>query len=439
MPYKTIFNHKIVPLSAAFAFSAIASLAFSATIAGATGQQSGNGAGVGSNTSGNLISSAANWWEEGKSDPVIHLIVNKELQKVAVYSNGRLISQSKVSTGKQGYETPGGIFSILSKNKVHFSNIYARAPMPFMQRLTWSGIAFHKSNSVPAYPASHGCIRLPGKFASKLFKFTDHGAQVIITRLEVEPKVFYSPDLFDFATGNALVTNSLKPGESVVSGNVKAAGGEDQKPVRVLLTRNSGREKLTEIQTILNELNYDAGEPDGWMGPQTAKAIRAFQKDYKHDVTGALNDELMGQLYRATGRGKPKNGHVYVRLNKEPLFDMAVVLADEKTPLGTHHFTAVIPKENPGNAGSNPPYWLQVSIEETGWAGRDKEDATPPSSARDALARFELPAELKARISGMMVHGSTVVISDQGISRETVAKGTDFIVLTKSGKKLAQN
>lgn len=391
-------------------------------------------------SSGGLLAiKKANWWEEGQKEPVIHLVIDKGLQTVSVYSNERLISKSNVSTGKEGYETPGGIFSILSKNRTHFSNIYANSPMPFMQRLTWSGIALHKSKSVPDYPASHGCIRLPSAFASQLFKFTRNGAQVIVTRLDVRPEKFSSPDLFSIGIGSIPGSKNLRPTFPVVASAGKSLPVVSTKPLRVLLTRNSGREKLTETQKILNELGYDAGDADGWMGPQTGRAIKAFQTDYKHNKSGALSDGLLRQLYSATGRGEPKNGHVYVRRNKKPLFDMAVVLTDEKVPLGTHHFTAVYPDESAGeNAGGNDddikasrPYWLSMTIEQTGWAGRDEGDFTSPSTARRALARFKLPDDLKQKISAMIIQGSTVSIADQGISKETVATGTDFIVLTK--------
>ena len=91
-------------------------------------------------------------------------------------TESRGLNHFAFSSGKSGYSTPSGVFSILSKNRYHYSNIYRGAPMPYMQRLTWSGIAFHGSNSVPKdRPASHGCIRLPHSFASQLFKFTEKG------------------------------------------------------------------------------------------------------------------------------------------------------------------------------------------------------------------------------------------------------------------------
>jgi lipoprotein-anchoring transpeptidase ErfK/SrfK len=100
-------------------------------------------------------------------------------QQAYVYRNGVRIGHSPVSTGKSGYETPTGSFNILQKKKKHKSNLYDDADMPFMQRLTWDGIALH-AGRVPNYPASHGCIRFPHTFASKLYGITRLGSRVVI-------------------------------------------------------------------------------------------------------------------------------------------------------------------------------------------------------------------------------------------------------------------
>ncbi|WP_435417619.1 L,D-transpeptidase family protein [Parerythrobacter aurantius] len=99
------------------------------------------------------------------------VIVSKPSQQMHVFANGALWRSSPVSTGKKGKETPSGVFAILQKKTFHRSNVYSNAPMPFMQRLTWDGIAIHAGH-VPGYPASHGCIRLPADFAKELFDLT---------------------------------------------------------------------------------------------------------------------------------------------------------------------------------------------------------------------------------------------------------------------------
>src|SRR3977135_2868623 len=94
-----------------------------------------------------------------------------------------------------GHLTPTGIFSIIEKEVFHRSNIYSGAPMPFMQRITWSGVAMHLG-VLPGYPASHGCIRMPAEFAARLWSTTKMGARVIITRRGVTPQQIADARLF---------------------------------------------------------------------------------------------------------------------------------------------------------------------------------------------------------------------------------------------------
>ena len=112
------------------------------------------------------------------SGPMVAVVSLPE-QRIHVYRNGVRIGLSTVSTGKPGHETPTGTFSILQKKRMHHSNLYDDAPMPFMQRLTWDGIALH-AGRVPGEPASHGCVRLPREFAEKLYAATDKGMTVVI-------------------------------------------------------------------------------------------------------------------------------------------------------------------------------------------------------------------------------------------------------------------
>ncbi len=135
------------------------------------------------------------WFDEAQPTPAgygseaanygpISIVVSIPQQLLYLYRGGNLVAVSTVSTGKPGKDTPTGEFTILQKNKHHRSNIYSNAPMPFMQRLTWDGIALH-AGQLPGYPASHGCIRLPMAFARQLFAMTDLGVQVSVTDEEV--------------------------------------------------------------------------------------------------------------------------------------------------------------------------------------------------------------------------------------------------------------
>lgn len=111
--------------------------------------------------------------------PVL-LVVSLATQRAVVYRNGLPIGISTVSTGRPGYRTPTGVFTILQKHVEHYSNLYNDAPMPYMQRLTWGGVALH-GGDLPGYPASHGCIRLPHEFARLLYSVTHRGMTVVVT------------------------------------------------------------------------------------------------------------------------------------------------------------------------------------------------------------------------------------------------------------------
>ena len=110
-------------------------------------------------------------------------------QRVSIYNSEGLVTRSVVSTGMAGHPTPKGVFTIIGRERYHHSNIYSGAPMPFMQRLTWSGVAMHLG-VVPGYPASHGCIRLPGRFATELWGMTSIGERVVVSPRDVVPQEF---------------------------------------------------------------------------------------------------------------------------------------------------------------------------------------------------------------------------------------------------------
>jgi lipoprotein-anchoring transpeptidase ErfK/SrfK len=125
-------------------------------------------------------------WDADSHAPV-SVMVSLDEQRAYVYRDGQRIGRSTVSSGKPGHDTPTGVFEILQKQKMHHSNRYenertgAPAPMPWMQRLTWDGVALHAGH-VRAGPASHGCVRLPAEFAKQLYGITRTGGIVVITR-----------------------------------------------------------------------------------------------------------------------------------------------------------------------------------------------------------------------------------------------------------------
>lgn len=123
--------------------------------------------------------------------PIV-IAISIDNQQLKLYDQNGLFAETPVSTGMRGHSTPMGVFSIIQKNKYHRSNIYSNAPMPYMQRITWSGVAMH-AGVLPGYPASHGCIRMPMNFAMRLWGWTRMGARVIVTPGEVSPADFSHP------------------------------------------------------------------------------------------------------------------------------------------------------------------------------------------------------------------------------------------------------
>jgi L,D-transpeptidase catalytic domain len=132
------------------------------------------------------------WAPEKSPEGPVAIVVSIPDQLVHVYRGGVRIGLSACSTGKKGHSTPTGVFTILQKDKNHHSSTYNNAPMPNMNRLTWSGVALHAGN-LPGYPASHGCVRLPLKFSERLFTVTHVGTPVIIADDHSEPAAVTHP------------------------------------------------------------------------------------------------------------------------------------------------------------------------------------------------------------------------------------------------------
>lgn len=145
--------------------------------------------------------------KEAGSKPQGPLIISVSIdqQRVRIYDANGLYADSPVSTGMKGHSTPMGVFSVIQKQKYHQSNIYSGAPMPYMQRITWSGIAMH-AGVLPGYPASHGCIRMPMSFAVKMYNWTRMGARVFVTPGAISPENFSHP---------LLVTQKVTPQQPV--------------------------------------------------------------------------------------------------------------------------------------------------------------------------------------------------------------------------------
>jgi hypothetical protein len=173
------------------------------------------------------------WVPEIAPEGPVTIIISLKTQRGYVYRNGVPIGVTSVSTGKAGHRTPTGVFTILQKDIDHRSNKYANAPMPFMQRLTWDGVAMHAGN-LPGYPASHGCVRLPREFAKQLFGITRLGLTVVITDDPLVPEVAPSPAVFEDGQGDLNQTDlyfSWRPEKSPTGPLSIVVSGRDRKMI----------------------------------------------------------------------------------------------------------------------------------------------------------------------------------------------------------------
>jgi L,D-transpeptidase catalytic domain len=322
----------------------------------------------------------------------LQIIISVADQRISVYENEALIARSSVSTGIRGHPTPLGVFSVISKQRWHRSNLYSGAPMPYMQRITWSGIALH-GGIVPGHPASHGCIRLKNDFAVRLWGLTKRGTRVIIAPADIRPFEIAHPHLFVSKTKVAFRSPEAQAANADV-GTVTLAAAPPS-------TSNADSRQVTDA------------DPPGFtpaaVAPRKIAPISVFVSR--------------------------KSSRLFVRQGVTPLFDTLVKIKDPEQSLGTHVFTAM------GSQNETETLrWTVVSMPEVDKSsnprGRAKQVAesihleSSPESANAALDRIEIPQDVVERISELLTPGASFIISDFPVSRET-GKGTDFIVVTK--------
>ena len=189
---------------------------------------------------------------EKESKPQGPLIISISIaqQKLRLYDANGLYAESPISTGMPGHPTPMGVFSIIQKQKFHKSNIYSGAPMPFMQRITWSGVAMH-AGVLPGYPASHGCIRMPMAFAIKMYGWTRMGARVIVTPGDVTPASFSHPLLAQLKVAPPPVTmQETKTDTAEVRAPEKPVQGEPSTPAGVTEAKFDLRSTVGHVEPI---------------------------------------------------------------------------------------------------------------------------------------------------------------------------------------------
>jgi len=357
-----------------------------------------------------------------KAKGLLSVIISIDKQRLTLYSDGQPIAYSRVSTGVPGHPTPTGVFSVIQKDRWHHSNIYSNAPMYFMQRITWSGVAMHEG-VVPNHPASHGCIRLPGAFARQMWGITKLGVRVIITHGDVTPVAISNERLF------TLKREPAEPKGEAQAKLPETTGGTSNafELAQLSAARRDGQASNATVLDVskplapaLDAMAYALGTPRETTGPE-----------FKPVEPKPLKP---GPIAVFISR---KEGKIYVRKGFEPVFDAPVTFEEPNRPLGTHVFTALAV-----NGDNTTLRWNVVSMPGAGSPpvkksvkGKRVETPAapvvgPPSNATEALGRVTIPQDALERISELMSPGASLIISDQGLGPET-GVGTDFIVLTR--------
>lgn len=467
-------------------------------------------------------------------------------QRVSIYNHHGLVERSAISTGMAGHPTPKGVFTIIGRERFHHSNIYSGAPMPFMQRITWSGIAMHLG-VVPGHPASHGCIRLPAGFAAKLWGLTKIGERVVISPQDVTPVEFThpllpapkmqiqtvangaeapapdSPQASDAppqpqlinprqyaeqlkgkaAADAAAAVKASKEMSAAISvkrqeasraeaelevaeaahdsaqakadaatrayETVAAASGARRQgfiPVSELtsaggdicdsaeagrLTKEDEAATAAKYAAATAKLNAEAALAETTARVQTAQMAAAAKAADLADAYRRLDEATHAATTAASAekealvRMSPisvlvskKDQRIYVRQGLAPLFDAPAIVRDPETPLGSHLYIATA-VEGDGTSLK----WSVVSLpvrggEERGARGKtaslDERIGAPSkahgsaSSAAEALERIEIAQDVRDRIAERLWTGGSLIISDQPLSGETGAVGTDLTV-----------
>ena len=353
------------------------------------------------------------------------VVVSLDKQMLTLYADGKPVAHSRVSTGTASHPTPTGVFSIIQRDRWHRSNLYANAPMFYMQRITWSGVAMHQG-VVPNYPASHGCIRLPESFARQMWGTTKMGARVIIARGDVVPAPITHAKLF---------TLKKVPDAAPVSAGLPATPVAFETTQLGVTATDAGGLTDPGLNAVTFALRNTRLAPTSSMDV-VRTAANALDKGGRRAELQHLDGRPLkpGPVAVFISR---KEGKLFVRKGFEPVFDVPVTIAQPEQPFGTHVYTALSFEDD-----NSTLRWNVVSLAPSASTFRKAEKgrkvakvaepvvAGPASSAAQSLERVTIPQEAIDRISEMMSPGSSLIISDHGISGET-GKGTDFIVLTR--------
>jgi hypothetical protein len=361
----------------------------------------------------------------------LFLVISLSKQQISVYTRDGLYTQSPVSTGQPGHPTPMGIFTILGKELYHESNIYSGAPMPFMQRITYTGVAMHEGY-LPGYPASHGCIRMPREFARWLFRITAGNERVVITQQDVVPveiahPKLLSPKFMRAGLGDTAASESanapasaLNPTDFAKAMKARAAKRAEEAEAAIEPARRAAELKAGHARAVASEYSKaeiavaaakerfelanrilmraaaggaikaatvarDAAEGklnEAKAALETAMQVR-MQQDREAETAARAAEEAHSNRQSAADAIKTwnrrlaplsmfisrKTQRLYVRQDYVKVFDLPIAIREPEKPIGTHLFIAM-PGETAGSDSDRSLRWMALTLQ--GGASEDE-------------------------------------------------------------------
>ena len=409
-------------------------------------------------------------------------VVALDAQRITVYDhNGRMMQQSPVSTGTTGYETPVGIFSVVQKKADHNSNLYEDGNMPFMQRITWTGIALH-AGVLPGRPASHGCVRMPIDFARRLFELTDVGMRVIIVRNDIALANFDHPQLFKSRAAAAGSADQLRHLKSIAASKAfdAEAAGRKATVTRRVATRKSADAasatkalqaaeasrsradtQLKDAEKALEAISMVAtppSTPEAIKKAETAKEKTAARLAEADDQLGAAKSQVRDKSDAATAAEDEakaaedakdaaqdvaseakrktlpisvfvsrKTQRFYVRQGYLPVFEGPITIRDPDKSIGSYVFTAF-------DSADGRVRWGLVSMYADGSSNVAAEPVAARSSSRKGEPRRRSTEAAPADVAGAKAALDRIAIPHEALKRisDVVLPGSSLIVSDES-------
>lgn len=231
------------------------------------------------------------WHPETSPKGPVLVVVSLPQQRAYVYRNGVLIGRSTISSGKEGHETPTGVFTVLQKKRVHESNIYKGAAMPNMQRLTWSGIALH-AGKLPGHPASHGCVRLPLEFSRLLFEVTKTGTTVVVADDQSDSALVARPGAL-MATPETM--KNVKPEQVVAPGYTWNPARVTKGPLSIVISGADGQVFVFRNGEPIGRARLTVDDP-GYRFPRNVFSYVGRDGDQRRWVGAGLDAEEAGRI-----------------------------------------------------------------------------------------------------------------------------------------------